>query len=131
VLLCAVNLEADSVPLLRWAEQFAASWSATLRVLYVDPAVDEESDNRGVVAVRKYLFERAREKWESIRASAEVDVDLNLAGGDVSGAVALAAERERANVILISRGRTKKPLGQLRGNAYAIIRESPCPVIAI
>jgi nucleotide-binding universal stress UspA family protein len=130
-ILCAVNLEPDSVPLLQWAAKFAAALSAELRVLHVEPAADEKSDNRGVVAVRKYLYEQAGEKWNQVRSSAGVDVEFRLAGGDVSSAVALAAAQDRASLLLIARGRTKGLLGGLKGKAYAIIRESPCPVIAI
>jgi nucleotide-binding universal stress UspA family protein len=129
--LCAVNLEAESVPLLRFAADFAASWSTTLHVLHVIPAVDELSQNRGVVAVRKFHFARARQEWDGIRNSADVDADLMLAGGDISRAVADTAQEMGATVVAIARGKMQKPLGGLRTWAYAIIRESPCPVIAV
>jgi len=36
-----------------------------------------------------------------------------------------------ANVLVIGRGRSEGILAGLRANAYAILRESPCPVVAI
>jgi nucleotide-binding universal stress UspA family protein len=129
--LCAVNLEAESVPLLRFATAFAPFWSTTLHVLHVIPAVDELSKNRGVVAVRKYHFEKARQNWVGIRNSANVDADLMLAGGGISRAVADTAQKMGATVVVIARGKMQKPLGGLRTWAYAIIRESPSPVIAV
>jgi nucleotide-binding universal stress UspA family protein len=129
--LCAVNLEAESVPLLRFAAEFAASWSTTLHVLHVIPAVDELSQNRGVAAVRKYLFEKARRKWQEICNEANVDAELTLAGGDVPCAVADCAEKIGAAVVVIARAKMHKAFGGLRTRAYTIIRESPCPVIAV
>jgi nucleotide-binding universal stress UspA family protein len=129
--LCAVNLEAESVALLGFAADLAASWSTNLRVLHAIPAVDELSHNRGVAAVRKYLFEKARNKWGDICKAANADADLMLAGGEVSRAVAETAERVGAQVVVIARAKMQKALGGLRTRAYAIIRESPCPVIAV
>jgi hypothetical protein len=37
----------------------------------------------------------------------------------------------QADVVIIGRGHVKEPLGRLRTNSYAIIRESPCPVISV
>jgi nucleotide-binding universal stress UspA family protein len=119
------------VSLLRFAAEFAASWSTTLHVLHVIPAVDELSHNRGVAAVREYLFEKARGKWKEIRNAANVDTDLTLAGGDVSSAVAESAEKLGAAVVVIARAKMQKAFGGLRTRAYTIIRESPCPVIAV
>lgn len=131
VLLCAINLEPESAALLRWASQLAARLSAVLRIIYVEPAVEEESQNIGAVAVREYLFERAREKWNGVREEAGVDVDLCLAGGDIARRVAAEAANSKARTIAIARGRLKKPFGGLRTQAYSIVRESPCPVIAM
>jgi nucleotide-binding universal stress UspA family protein len=129
--LCAVNLEVESVPLLQFAAELAASWCTTLRVLHAIPAVDEFSLNRGVAAVRKYLFEKARNEWGDIRNSATVDAELMLAGGEVSRAVADNAESMGAQVVVIARAKMQKAFGGLRSRAYSIIRESPCPVIAV
>jgi nucleotide-binding universal stress UspA family protein len=129
--LCAVNLEAESIPLLQFAAELAASWSTTLRVLHVVPAVDELSHNRGVAAVREYLFEKARNQWTEICKAANAEADLMLAGGDVSRAVAEAVQSIGAQVVVIARAKMQKALGGLRTRAYSIIRESPCPVIAV
>jgi hypothetical protein len=37
----------------------------------------------------------------------------------------------RADLLVIGRGRESVLLGRLRANAYAIVRESPCPVVTI
>lgn len=131
VLLCATNLEPASAELLRWASQLAAGLSAVLQVIHVVPAVEEESRNPGAIAVRDYLFEKAREKWNRVREEAGIDVDLCLAGGDIARRVAAEAARHKACATAIARGRLNKPFGGLRTQAYSIVREAPCPVIAM
>ena len=41
------------------------------------------------------------------------------------------ASRRKADLLVIGRGRESGLLGRLRANAYAILRESPCPVVTI
>jgi nucleotide-binding universal stress UspA family protein len=129
--LCAITLEPESIPLLQWAAEFARAWAAELRVLHVIPAMEEESENRGVIAVRRYLGEIARDKWSEIQRAAGITADLRLAGGTIAQAIASAAEGDGAGVLVIARRGMQQPAGGLRTQAYAIIRESPCPVIAL
>lgn len=131
VLLCAINLEPESVPLLKSAAAFARASAAQLRVIHVIPAMQEESRNRGVIAVRRHLCAEAHEKWCQIQAAAQIDTDLQIAGGNIAQKVACAAKRERAGAVTISRGGIGQLAGGLLTQAYAIIRESPCPVIAM
>jgi nucleotide-binding universal stress UspA family protein len=51
--------------------------------------------------------------------------------GDVPEAVTTAAHALKADLLVIGRGRLTGVLGRLRTNAYAILRESHCPVAAI
>jgi len=51
--------------------------------------------------------------------------------GDVPHTVRLVAEAEGADLLWIGRGHAHGLLGRLRTNAYAILRESPCPVVAV
>jgi hypothetical protein len=66
-----------------------------------------------------------------MRESANVDVDLTLAGGDVACRVAEEAERIGAAVVVIARAKMQKLFSGLRTRAYAIVRKAPCPVIAV
>ncbi len=63
--------------------------------------------------------------------------DLDIAGevsipvGDPPHAIAEIAATWKAGVLVIGRGRHTGVLGRLHTNAYAILRESPCPVVAV
>jgi nucleotide-binding universal stress UspA family protein len=131
VVLCAVDLQDGSVPLLAWASGFAAAHRAVVRAIHVIPAVEEHSQNRGSIEVRRYLYEKARERWDAIRNEARIDMELCLAGGSVADGVRATALSQSASAIVIGRGHLQKALGSLRSGAYQIIREAPCPVIRV
>ena len=128
--LCAVDLEDGTIPLLTWASQFAAAREASLRAIHVIPAVEEHSQNRGSREVRRYLYEQARKRWNLITQETGVDTDLCLAGGSIADGVRSAALSHGASLVIIGRGHIQKALGSLRSGAYQIIREAPCPVIS-
>jgi nucleotide-binding universal stress UspA family protein len=131
VILCAVGLEDGTATLLAWASQFAAAQDAALRAIHVIPAVEELSRNRGCIEVRRYLYEKARARWDSVREKAGIDTELCLAGGPIAAGVRTAAVSHEASLIVIGHGHLQKMLGRLRSGAYEIIREAPCPVIRV
>jgi len=45
--------------------------------------------------------------------------------------VRAAAEHHDADLVLIGRNTLQARLGQLRTNAYAILRNAPCPVLSV
>jgi nucleotide-binding universal stress UspA family protein len=51
--------------------------------------------------------------------------------GPISQVVREAALADGADLVIIGSGKVHKTLGLLRSNAYAIIRDSPCPVLSM
>jgi nucleotide-binding universal stress UspA family protein len=51
--------------------------------------------------------------------------------GEPAKTICAAAERVSADVLVIGRGSAAGVYGRLRTNAYAIIRQSPCPVVSV
>jgi hypothetical protein len=45
--------------------------------------------------------------------------------------VCAAAERLSAGLLVIGRGSASGGFGRLRTHAYALIRQSPCPVVSV
>src|SRR5579884_3501781 len=60
-----------------------------------------------------------------------IQIQQVLAGGSVSKVVRTAAENRGAGLVVIGRASAAGLLGRLRTDAYAIIRDSPCPVISV
>lgn len=130
-IVCAVDTDEGSIPVIRGALEFSALFDATVTAIHAIPAADETSDNRGEIEVWKYLVHRAEEKLAHLCREADVDVKVSFAGGAVSTVVREAALRARADLLVIGRGHAQRALGRLRTQAYSIIRHSPCPVLSI
>ena len=127
---CALDLSERSLDTVRWAYRFASQQKAGLHVVH---AIDlnEESTNRGVLEVRRYLCKSASEKWQKLETELGFTSPLRIAYGSVGAAVRKAVHDLQADILIIGRGHVQEPLGRLRTNSYAIIRESACPVISV
>ena len=59
------------------------------------------------------------------------DADFLIEDGEPAAVICEAAARLRADMLVIGRGSAAGVFGRLRTNAYAIIRQSPCPVVSV
>jgi len=128
-ILCAVDLGPCTVPLLRRARMFADAFGATLRIFHAVPGA-ELVDRRFDTAFTNFLLDSARDEIKKIQERAGTDLAVCLASGPVASVIAEAARDHDADLVIMGRGRIHNTLGRLRTNAYAIIRESPCPVLS-
>jgi len=131
-ILCAVDLSASSLAVLEWAEDFAHYFGAGLAVIHVLP----ESLIRvgGVYFDPEWRMEAAgtaRDQIERLRSGHHGNAEVMVEFGDAPSAVAALAKSWHADLLVIGRGGEAGVLGRLRTNAYAILRESPCPVVAV
>ena len=130
--LCAIDLSPTSQHILAWAADFAKEYGSELAVvhavpnstvslggIYFDPEWSTQVKNQCRDRIA-YLLDEAGQR-------AEIAVRM----GEPGTAVRSAAEELGANLLVIGRGSHPGVLGRLRANAYAILRESPCPVAAI
>jgi nucleotide-binding universal stress UspA family protein len=130
-ILCAVDCNSDSVPLIRWAVWLGQRYQATVKLVHVYPALDETSRNRGEVELRRYFNRRAQAEFKVLMDQAGFRNGLLLRGGNIPARLAETAQEQHADVLIVGRGHARKALGRLRTHSLAIIRESPCPVISI
>ena len=117
--MCAVDLGPQSAKALAWAAHFSREFDARLTLFHV-------------TACDPQLRSSAGDALNSLRSqvgasSAELDVE----SGEASRLICAAAKRLDADVLVIGRGSAAGVFGRLRTNAYAIIRESPCPVVSV
>ena len=131
-ILCGLDLGSESADVLRWAAGFARECGAQLTVVHILPTATaqlggfyfdpEWSQQMAKTALRSVVAIQ-----EEVSAPAEVMVRV----GEVSEGVSHAATEWGADLLVIGRGRRAGVLGRLRATAYAILRESPCPVAAV
>ena len=129
--LCAVDLGAQSSKTLCWAAMLAREFDARLTVIHAtapvtgDAAADSEADWRAGVR------DSARRELERLERFVNVEAELTVESGEPAGVIRAAAQRVEADSLVIGRGSAAGVFGRLRTNAYAIIRQSPCPVVSV
>jgi nucleotide-binding universal stress UspA family protein len=128
--LCAIDLGPHSSQALAWAWHFTQEVAGQLTVVHAIPRVSKQdefldADWPGVLECAAQVEIGKLMKAMGVTAEAVVEA------GDVADAVASAASRLKADLLIISRGAACGVLGRLRTHSYAIIRKSPCPVLSV
>jgi nucleotide-binding universal stress UspA family protein len=126
-MICAVDDSPQTVTVMRWASEFSQYMNAALSFLHVVAPVGDPR----TLPSEEELRDGAHAKLDSIRQAAGVEGRLQVMVGEIAETIAKEALRQGADLMLIGRGLLPAPLGRLRSNAYAIIRQSPCPVVSI
>jgi nucleotide-binding universal stress UspA family protein len=127
--LCAVDLGPQSAPALAWADWLRRLFEAPFTVMHATAAVPLSESND---AVRANLRWAAEKELRGLIDTAGLSVaDVLVESGEPAYAICKAATRLKADVLVIGRGSAAGVFGRLRTNAYAIIRQSPCPVVSV
>ena len=113
-ILCAVDLGAQTPCVLRWGAQLAVEFDAALGIVHVTP---EPQAARTALAGLAAVIGR----------KPEVIVKSGEPHKVVTG---LAAEFE-SDLVVIGRGVDESVPGRFKAQAYAIVRQSPCPVLSV
>lgn len=129
--LCAIDLGPLSEKTLGWAKSFAGEFGATLHLVHALPMLGAGQSEYFDPDWRIMLANQAKEQIESLQQRAGTQASVTIESGDVSKVVDTAAAAVKADLLVIGRSSTAGIMGRLRANAYAIIREAPCPVISI
>jgi len=126
-ILCAVDLGAQSGAALAWASWLAHEMGAKLTLLHVAscPSASPEAPGRSVV------LEAAAEELARLMRGSGVEAEPLVEAGEAPAAICGAAARLGSSLLVIGRGSASGVFGRLRTNAYAIIRQSPCPVVSV
>jgi nucleotide-binding universal stress UspA family protein len=130
--LCAVDLCLETRGILGWAGAFAGEYGAALAVVHTIPS--------SVTRLGGVYFDPdwsihvaadARQRIHGILEDLEIQGEVSIPVGDPPHSIAETAAAWKADLLVIGRGRHTGVLGRLHTNAYAILRESPCPVVAV
>ena len=131
--LCAIGLSSNSERVLRFAGQVAAQARGKLSIIH---AVQAGEANLPVqLDLREKLH--SIEKQEASRRIAELqkkvgmDVSVRIAVGSVKEALLEAARESDADVLMIGRSHQSGNHGRMRDLTYAIVRDSPFPVLSV
>jgi nucleotide-binding universal stress UspA family protein len=131
--LCAVGLSQDSARVLRFAAEGAVATRSRLCILHAvepvapDPALPPGLNHHLDAARREVAVQGIAELQRSLGTNAAV----RIATGPAIEALLEAALDSDADLLIL--GRTPQPgvLGRMRDLTYAVIRDSPCPVLSV
>ncbi len=126
--LCAIDLGPQSPGVLQWASQLATDFDAQLSIVHAVPSLGSGKD----FDWREEIGKLARKDVEKlVGAIGPATATVHIKEGEAAKAVCSFAKESGADLLVIGRDPQDKEGGRLTTQAYAIVRQSPCPVISI
>jgi nucleotide-binding universal stress UspA family protein len=125
-ILCAVDLQRQSGSVLDWASHLADEYQANLTLLHVTP----ESESAHLTRPNREEMV-ARSKLDELLRAASAHAVVRVDPGPPAKTIACIAKEIGADLVVIGRRAAPGTSGRLEANAYAIIRQSPCPVVSV
>ena len=131
--LCAIGLSSNSERVLRFAIQVAAQARGKLSIIHAvqggDPDLPIQLDLREEVLSVARL--EARGRIAELQQMVGTDVPVRVAVGSVKKALLEAAKEADADVLIIGRSHQAGGHGRMRDLTYAMVRDSPFPVVSV
>ncbi|MCB1021270.1 MAG: universal stress protein [Acidobacteria bacterium] len=129
---CAVGLrdQAHSKKALAWAADFAESWGAQLHAIHVPPSIDWSAGEWFPDETQALVKEAAQEKLAALIAELGCKAEIHTGGVEALRYVPKVIREIGADVLVTGRSSEHGLLGG-GGDAFGLIRESPCPVISV
>jgi len=131
-ILCAVDLRPECRQVVAWAARIAGEFGSELALVHVVPDSGPRLD--GVTfepAWRADLVAHARDQVTALRDEMHLKAEVLVEPGEVVAAIRAAAKSACGDLLVAGRGHAHGVLGRLRTHTYGIVRESPCPVLAV
>ncbi len=129
--LCALDLGPTSDKVLAFASGLSGKFSARLNLLHATAKQGEHAGDYSDPNWRVASANRIKVRMEELQAAAGTNAEVILESGSIQEVVAEAAQRLEADTVIIGRSSPSDTFGRLRTHAYAIIRQSPCPVVSV
>ena len=130
-ILAGLDLGTHSPKTLRWAAAMAVQYGARLTIVHAAAGGAAPAGAPAEGDWARQITERALDEVEALKRTLGIDAEVVVETGDPPHVVCALAKRLPAELLVIGRGSAAGVFGRLRTNAYAIIRQSPCPVVSV
>jgi nucleotide-binding universal stress UspA family protein len=131
--LCAIGFDENSERVLRYCHQGASEGRGNLTIIHAiqstDPKLPVKLDIEEKVQSEE--MRQARERIAELQRKIGSRAPVRIAIGPIKQALLEAAGRFDADVLIIGRAPQADPHGRVRDLTYAIVRDSPFPVLSI
>jgi nucleotide-binding universal stress UspA family protein len=133
--LCAVGLSSNSERVLRFASQAATEVRAKLSIIHAvqagDPDLPIELDLEEQIYSASAEWQEANRRIAHLQQIVGSEAPVRIAVGSVKEALLEAAQQSDADVLIIGRSPQPGAHGRMRDLTYAMIRDSPFPVLSV
>jgi nucleotide-binding universal stress UspA family protein len=131
-ILCAVDLSERSQSVLKWASGLAAEYEAELGIVHATAEMPPALISVGLEDdLIRSVSAQAKKEIENLQAITATSARVFVDSGDPEEVIARATKDFDADLLVMGRHDGSGLAGNLEQNAYAILRDSPCPVISI
>lgn len=130
-ILVAVDRGAEQAPVLRHAVDLAKEFGANLHLVHAVPGAERQLADTGGDEFSLFLLDAARKDMAKLQAEAGTNLEASVVAGGVGRVVHQVALDHHSDLVIIGRGVMHETFGRLRTQSYAIIRQSPCPVLSL
>lgn len=130
-ILCAVDTTPKDAEIIKWAAELGKQENAEVLLVHAIHNVPLDCRSYAGKSLDDCLVQSAQQQLAKLQQTAGVSLDCSVQIGAPATVVHNSAAQWQADLVVIGRGAVQKPLGRLRSNAYAIIREAPCPVVSV
>ncbi len=127
----AIDLVPNGSNVLRWANRLSCEFKAQLSIIYVAP-LDPRSEEYYVLPEwRRRVIGEAEAEVAELLQTEGINGEIHVEVGSIPDAVVERTRDVQADLLVIGRSGHGGVTGRLPTNAYAIIRNAPCPVLAV
>lgn len=131
--LCAIGLSVDSERVLRYASEAAATARARLSLIHAIPSSGAGQAIRLELEGDQHSGQTysARRRVDDLQKAVGSKAQVHIAIGPVKDALLEAVRRSNADILVLGRSPQPGALGRMRDLTYAMIRDSPFPVVSV
>jgi len=131
--LCTIGLGEDSERVLRYAHQAAIEARGQLHIIHAIQATDPDLPLQLDLEERIQSEERqqVRERIDELQQKAGIRAPVHVVVGSIKAALLQAAGEYDADALIIGRSPQSGADGRLRDLTYAMVRDSPFPVLSV
>lgn len=129
-IVCAVSSDEEAQAIWKAADSFASYYGAKLTVAHTVemPAVSWDVD---LSPMRQQMLDMAGERLSLMKNQLGVSGEVKLYEGSVSVGLQQAVRNAEADLVITGRGHAQGHFSSFMSHLYAIVRDSPCPVLSV
>jgi nucleotide-binding universal stress UspA family protein len=129
-IVCAVDLGPQSRKTVEWAMGMQTEFAAELTLVHATTPISDDPEAMAAEWLAR-MRQNAEAELRSLQRETQANAALVVERGEPAHVISAVASRTNADLVVIARGSAAGVFGRLRTNAYAIIRQSPCPVASV